>query len=92
MCQNILLRNRDSQIRVKTAAGITENRTTGENVTQGSTHSTGGALLSAVNLVKTLTSYLSGSDCELSYGEKRLSVFSFQDNALRIYKSTVREI
>ena len=75
---------RDSQIRVKTAAGTTGIKTTGENVTQGSI---GGAVLSSANLDKTLTTYFSGSDCEISYGEKRLSVLSFQDDALRMCAS-----
>ena len=72
---------RDSQIRVKTAAGTSEVKTTGENVNQGSI---GGAILSAANLDKTLTTYFQGSDSELSYGTTRLSVLSFQDDALRM--------
>ena len=72
---------RDSQVRIKTAAGLTDIKTTGENVTQGSI---GGAILSSANLDKTLNQYFSGSDCELSYGDKRLSVFAFQDDALRL--------
>ena len=75
---------RDSQIRVKTAAGLSKVATTGENVTQGSI---GGAILSAANLDKTLTTYFEGSDCELSYGNIRLSVLSFQDDALRMCTS-----
>ena len=62
---------KDSQIRVKTASGLTEVKTTGENVTQGSI---GGAILSSANLDKTLCSYFGGSDCEISYGDKRLLV------------------
>ena len=76
--------NRDSQIRIKTAAGMSDVKATGENVTQGSI---GGALLSSANLDKTLTSYFSGSDCEISYADVKLSVFSFQDDALRIVNS-----
>ena len=76
--------NRDSQIRVKMAAGISKLQTIGENVTQGSI---GGAILSAANLDKTLTSYFQGSDCEISYADVRLSVLSFQDDALRMCTS-----
>ena len=72
---------KDSQIRVKTASGLTEVKTTGENVTQGSI---GGAILSSANLDKTLCSYFGGSDCEISYGDKRLLPVSFQDDALRM--------
>ena len=75
---------RDAQIRVKTAAGLTSLKTTGENVSQGSI---GGALLSSANLDKTITSYFSGSDSEVSYGSSRLSVLMFQDDALRLADS-----
>ena len=57
--------NKDSQIRVKTAFGITDVAPTGENVAQGSI---GGGLISALNLCKTMTAYFSGSDSEISYG------------------------
>ena len=76
--------NRDSQIRVKTAAGMTKIKAIGENVTQGSI---GGAILSSSNLDKTLTAYFSGSDSELSYGAARLSPFAFQDDVLRMSNS-----
>ena len=75
---------KDSQIRVKTASGMTEQKATGENVTQGSI---GGAILSSANLDKTLCSYFSGSDCEISYGDKRLLPVSFQDDAMRMVSS-----
>ena len=75
---------RDAQIRVKTAAGLSKIRATGENVAQGSI---GGALLSAANLYKTLTAFFEGSDSEISYGNLRLSVLSFQDDALRMCSS-----
>ena len=64
---------KDSQIKVKTAAGMTAVRGTGENVTQGSV---GGAILSSANLDKTLRVYFGGSDCEVSltgvYGSVQL--------------------
>ena len=56
-------------------------KATGENITQGSI---GGAVLSSANLDKTLSAYFNGSDCEISYGDLRLSVLSFQDDALRM--------
>ena len=73
--------NKDAQIRIKTAAGMTSLKPIGENVTQGSI---GGAILSSANLDKTLSAYFAGSDSEISYGDKRLSVFGFQDDALRM--------
>ena len=75
---------RDTQIRVKTAAGLTDLLPTGENVCQGSI---GGALLSSANLDKTVTAYFARNDCELCYGDKRLSVLMFQDDALRLTDS-----
>ena len=75
---------RDSQIRVKTASGLTELKTTGENVTQGSI---GGAILSSANLDKTLCSYFGGSDCKISYGDKILAPITFQDDTMRMVDS-----
>ena len=75
---------KDSQIRIKTASGLADIKPTGENVTQGSI---GGAILSSANLDKTLCSYFGASDCEISYGDKRLSVVTFQDDALRMTSS-----
>ena len=76
--------NKDSQIRVKTAAGMTSIKAIGENVTQGSI---GGAILSSSNLDKTLSAYFSGSDSELSYGAARLSPLGFQDDVIRMSSS-----
>ena len=73
--------NKDSQIKVKTAAGLTCAKTTGENVTQGSI---GGAILSSANLDKTLCAYFGGSDSELSYGDRRLQPITFQDDTCRL--------
>ena len=75
---------RDSQIKIKTAAGMSDIKATGENVTQGSI---GGAVLSSANLDKTLTAYFSGSDCEISYTNLRLSALIFQDDTLRMTNS-----
>ena len=73
--------NKDSQIKVKTAAGLTSVKTTGENVTQGSI---GGAILSSANLDKTLCAYFGGSDSEISYGDRRLQPITFQDDTSRM--------
>ena len=70
---------RESLIRVKTAVGLT-----GENVTQGSI---GGVILSSTNLDKTLSAYFNSSDSEISYGDLRLSVLSFQDDTLQMVDS-----
>ena len=75
---------RDSLIKVKTAAGLSNERSSGENVTQGSI---GSAILSSTNLDKTLSAYFAASDCEISYGNIRLSVLSFQDDTLRMVTS-----
>ena len=56
---------KDSQIKVKTATGMTAVRSMGENVTRGSI---GGAILSSAKLDKTLQVYFSGSVCGASYG------------------------
>ena len=75
---------KDSQIKVKTAAGMTGIQTTGENVTQGSI---GGAILSSANLDKTLSVYFGGSDSEVSYGDRRLHPITFQDDTSRLVGS-----
>ena len=72
---------KDSQIRVKTAAGLSDIKATGQNVTQGSI---GGALLSSANLDKTLSIFFSGSNSEVSYGNIRLSPLIFQDDTSRM--------
>ena len=79
--------NRDSQIRVKTSFGMTDRAATGENVTQGSI---GGALLSALNLSKTLSAYFGGSNSEISYGSTQLSPLQFQDDCAR-FSSSIEE-
>ena len=76
--------NQNSQIRVKTSFGMTGTAVTGENVTQGSI---GGALISALNLSKTMTAYFGGSDGEVSYGPSRLSPLQFQDDCARFSTS-----
>ena len=76
--------NKDSQIKVKTSFGMTGTAMTGENVTQGSI---GGALISALNLSKTMSAYFNGSDSEVSYGPSRLSPVQFQDDCARFSTS-----
>ena len=66
---------------MKTAAGLTCVKPTGENVTQGSI---GGAILSSANLDKTLCAYFGGSDSEMSYGDRRLQPITFQDDSCRL--------
>ena len=75
---------KDSQIKVKTAGGMTDIKPTGENVTQGSI---GGAILSSANLDNTLGAYFGGSDSELSYGDRRLRPITFQDDTSRLVGS-----
>ena len=71
--------NKDTQIRVKTSFGLTEIAATGENVAQGSI---GGALISSLNLDKTVRSYFSGA-AEISYLTTKLAPLIFQDDTLR---------
>ena len=71
--------SKDTQIRVKTSFGLTETAATGENVAQGSI---GGAIVSSVNLDKTITSYFSGA-AEISYLTTKLSPLIFQDDTMR---------
>ena len=75
--------NNDTQIRVKTGFGLTELTATGENVAQGSI---GGALLSSLNLSKTICSYFSGAK-EASYSSLKLSPILFQDDSARFATS-----
>ena len=75
--------NKDTQIRVKTSFGLTDTAATGENVAQGSI---GGALLSSLNLDKTITSYFSGIE-EVSYLTTKLSPMIFQDDTMRFATS-----
>ena len=75
---------KDSQIKVKTATGLTSVRPTGENVTQGSI---GGAILRSANLDKTLCVYFGASDSEVSYGDKRLQPITFQYDTTRLVGS-----
>ena len=75
--------NKDTQIRVKTSFGLTNTAATGENVAQGSI---GGALISSLNLDKTITSYFSGSE-EVSYLTTKLSPMIFQDDTMRFATS-----
>ena len=55
-----------------------------ENVTQGSIV---GALVSALNLSKTMSAYFSGSNSEVSYGPSRLNPVQFQDDCARFNTS-----
>ena len=63
---------------------MTDTVTTGENVTQ---RSIVGALVSALNLSKTMSAYFSGSNTELSYGPSRLNPVQFQDDCARFNTS-----
>ena len=69
--------NRNTQIKVKTAVGMSEIEATGENVAQGSI---GGALASSANLDRTLNMFFEGSDGEISYDDVRLNPITFQDD------------
>ena len=75
--------NRNNQIKVKTAAGVSNVEATGENITQGSV---GSGILSSASLDKTMTRYFDGSQ-EISYVDLRLSPINFQDDSARLSDS-----
>ena len=74
------LMNSSAKVKVKTEFGLTESIDTGENVTQGSI---GGAILSALNLDKTVTAHFANSDTNVSYGPVLLSPLLYQDDSAK---------
>ena len=77
------LLNSDTQIKVKTSFGTTDWAETGENVAQGSI---GGAIVSSLNLDKTIGKYFAGSE-EASYLGLKLSPMMYQDDTARFATS-----
>jgi hypothetical protein len=73
--------NQNTRIAVKTGAGLTEERDTGETLGQGTV---GGALASALNIDEELNAHFEESQSEISYGATRLQPLSFQDDVIRM--------
>ena len=77
--------NFDNRVKVLTSAGMSETRSTGENVGQGTV---GGAILSSLNLDIGVTEGFSESCHEVYYGGKlRLNPLLYQDDSLRMATS-----
>ena len=72
--------NEDAKIRVKTSFGLTQPANTGENVAQGSI---GGALISSLNLDKTISAHFNVCECNVSHGPSQLSPLLFQDDTAK---------
>ena len=80
----IYMMNKDTQIRVRTAVGETDEKDTGENIGQGTLE---GAVISAANIDYTMTRFFSESKEEVSYGGMNLQPLIFQDDISRMTTS-----
>ena len=69
--------NQDTEIRVKTSAGMTDSAFVGDVIGQGTA---GAALMSQLNLEHGLKNYFSGSADEMYYGTVRCEYFAYQDD------------
>ena len=69
--------NQDTEIRVKTSAGMTDSVYVGDVIGQGTA---GAALVSQLNLDHGMKSYFSGSADEIYYGDVRCEYFAYQDD------------
>ena len=69
--------NQNTEIRVKTSAGMTDVAMVGDVIGQGTA---GAALVSQLNLDHGMKSYFSGSGDEVYYGDVRCEYFCYQDD------------
>ena len=76
--------NKSTKLTIKTGCGTTQPKQIGANITQGSI---GGALISSVNLDKTVDEHFSKSEHEISYVDLRLQPTIFQDDLSRMTSS-----
>ena len=76
--------NKSTKLTIKTGCGTTQPKQIGANITQGSI---GGALISSVNLDKTVDEHFSKSEHEISYVDLRLQPTIFQDDISRMTSS-----
>ena len=75
--------NNNAEIKVKTSFGLSEKADTGENVAQGSI---GGAIVSSLNLSKTIGKYFAATE-EASYLSLKLAPMMYQDDSARFATS-----
>ena len=73
--------NKETEIKVRTGAGISESAFVGETVAQGSI---GGALVSSLNLDINVNNFFSGSIDEAAYADVRLQPLILQDDLCRM--------
>ena len=76
--------NRSTVLSIKTGCGITQPVEIGENIAQGSI---GGALISSVNLDRTVNQHFSKSEYKISYMDLRMQPIIFQDDISRLSSS-----
>ena len=69
--------NQNTEISVKTSAGVTDTAMVGDVIGQGTA---GAALVSQLNLDMGMKNYFSGSGDELYYGDVRCEYFAYQDD------------
>ena len=79
--------NKETEIKVKTGAGMSETTTVGETVAQGSI---GGALISSLNLDIEVNHFFSESIKEAAYSDVRLQPLNLQDVLCRMSSSPDR--
>ena len=73
--------NKNTTVKVKTAAGVSDTAITKENLGQGSRSA---GLVCSMSLSKSTDKYFDGSKHEVSYGSVVLAPLLFQDDALRM--------
>ena len=78
--------NKSTMLSIKIGCGTTQPVQIGANIAQGSI---GGALISSVNLDKTMNQFFSKSEHEISYFDLRLQPTIFQDDISRLSSSRV---
>ena len=69
--------NQNTEIRVKTSAGVTDTALVGDVIGQGTA---GAALVSQLNLDHGMKTYFQGSGDEMYYGTVRCEYFAYQDD------------
>ena len=76
--------NKSTVLSISTGCGMTQPRRIGANIAQGSI---GGALISSINLDRTVDQHFSRSEHEISYVDLRLQPTIFQDDISRLSSS-----
>ena len=73
--------NKQTNVRVRTGVGLSDNQVTGEGVGQGTLE---GALLSASSIDYTVDNFFRNSIYEISYGSIKLQPLLYQDDVFRL--------